>query len=48
MSALRINDLAPDFKAKTTHGEINFHDWIGDSLQNYKLNLKSVMLRLSV
>lgn len=31
MSALRINDLAPDFTAKTTHGEINFHDWIGDS-----------------
>ena len=31
MSALRINDLAPDFTAKTTHGEINFHEWIGDS-----------------
>lgn len=29
--ALRINDLAPDFTAKTTHGEINFHEWIGDS-----------------
>ena len=29
--ALRINDLAPDFKAKTTHGDINFHEWIGDS-----------------
>ena len=29
--ALRINDLAPNFTAKTTHGEINFHDWIGDS-----------------
>ena len=31
MSALRINDLAPNFTAKTTQGEINFHDWIGDS-----------------
>jgi len=31
MSALRINDLAPNFTAKTTHGEIDFHDWIGDS-----------------
>jgi alkyl hydroperoxide reductase subunit AhpC len=27
---LRINDEAPDFTAQTTHGEINFHDWIGD------------------
>ena len=29
--ALRINDLAPNFTANTTHGEIDFHDWIGDS-----------------
>ena len=28
--SLRINDIAPDFKAKTTEGEISFHDWIGD------------------
>ena len=27
---LRINDTAPDFTADTTHGEIKFHDWIGD------------------
>jgi alkyl hydroperoxide reductase subunit AhpC len=27
---LRIGDEAPDFSAKTTAGEINFHDWIGD------------------
>ena len=27
---LRINDMAPDFTARTTHGEIRFHDWIGD------------------
>ncbi len=29
--SLRINDEAPDFTAKTTHGKINFHEWIGDS-----------------
>ena len=27
---LRINDVAPDFTAPSTHGEIRFHDWIGD------------------
>ena len=31
MNALRINDQAPNFTAQTTQGEINFHDWIGDS-----------------
>jgi alkyl hydroperoxide reductase subunit AhpC len=29
--ALQINDTAPDFEAETTEGQINFHDWIGDS-----------------
>jgi thioredoxin-dependent peroxiredoxin len=29
--ALRINDTAPDFTARTTQGTVNFHDWIGDS-----------------
>ena len=29
--SLRINDTAPNFTANTTQGEINFHDWIGDS-----------------
>jgi len=29
--SLRINDEAPDFTAKTTQGEINFHEWLGDS-----------------
>ena len=29
--SLRINDLAPNFAAKTTQGTINFHQWIGDS-----------------
>lgn len=28
--SLRINSTAPDFDADTTHGRINFHDWIGD------------------
>ena len=27
---LRINSTAPDFKAETTQGPIEFHDWIGD------------------
>ena len=26
--SLRINDVAPDFTAETTHGAIHFHDWI--------------------
>jgi thioredoxin-dependent peroxiredoxin len=29
--ALTIGDTAPDFYARTTQGEIHFHDWIGDS-----------------
>ena len=29
--ALRLGDTAPDFSAVTTHGKINFHDWLGDS-----------------
>lgn len=29
--SLRINDIAPDFTAETTHGLIHFHEWIGDS-----------------
>jgi alkyl hydroperoxide reductase subunit AhpC len=29
--SLRINDIAPNFTAKTTHGTIDFHQWIGDS-----------------
>lgn len=28
---LRINDIAPDFTAETTHGSISFHEWLGDS-----------------
>jgi len=29
--SLRINDTAPNFKANTTKGPIEFHQWIGDS-----------------
>ncbi len=28
---LRINDVAPNFEAETTHGPIHFHEWLGDS-----------------
>ena len=28
---LKINSLAPDFKAKTSAGDISFHKWLGDS-----------------
>ncbi|MFT4174018.1 MAG: peroxiredoxin [Rhodocyclaceae bacterium] len=28
--SLRINDVAPNFTAQTTHGTIDFHEWIGD------------------
>jgi alkyl hydroperoxide reductase subunit AhpC len=29
--SLRINDTAPNFRAQTTQGEIDFHEWLGDS-----------------
>lgn len=29
--AIRLGDEAPDFTAPTTQGELNFHDWLGDS-----------------
>jgi thioredoxin-dependent peroxiredoxin len=29
--SLRINDVAPDFRAETTQGPIQFHEWIGDN-----------------
>jgi alkyl hydroperoxide reductase subunit AhpC len=29
--AIRLGDTAPNFKVQTTEGEIEFHDWMGDS-----------------
>ena len=29
--SLRLGDIAPDFSASTTQGDINFHEWLGDS-----------------
>ena len=29
--AIRLGDIAPDFTAPTTQGEISFHEWLGDS-----------------
>lgn len=29
--SLRLGDIAPNFKAKSTEGEIDFHEWLGDS-----------------
>ena len=29
--AIRLGDTAPNFTAKTTQGDINFHEWLGDS-----------------
>ena len=28
--SLRINDAAPNFRAQTTQGEIDFYEWLGD------------------
>jgi alkyl hydroperoxide reductase subunit AhpC len=28
---MRINETVPDFTARTSQGEIGFHDWIGDN-----------------
>lgn len=28
--SLRLGDIAPDFTATTTEGEISFHEWLGD------------------
>lgn len=30
MATLRLGDIAPDFTALTTEGEINFHEYLGD------------------
>ncbi|MDH7447359.1 peroxiredoxin [Aquimarina sp. 2201CG14-23] len=31
MAVLRLGDEAPNFNAQTTEGQINFHNWLGDS-----------------
>lgn len=31
MSTIRLGDTAPNFTAPSTEGDINFHDWLGDS-----------------
>lgn len=31
MATIRLGDTAPDFTAQTSEGEINFHQWLGDS-----------------
>ena len=31
MNSIRLGDEAPNFTAKSTEGEINFHEWLGDS-----------------
>ena len=28
---VRLGDIAPDFTAATTQGEIKLHDWLGES-----------------
>ncbi|MEP3836524.1 MAG: peroxiredoxin [Algibacter sp.] len=31
MATIRLGDEAPNFTAQTSEGEINFHEWLGDS-----------------
>jgi len=31
MAHLRLGDTAPNFQAETTHGNIDFYEWLGDS-----------------
>ncbi len=31
MATIRLGDVAPNFTADTSQGEINFHEWLGDS-----------------
>ena len=28
---LKINSVAPDFKASTQEGDISFHEWLGEN-----------------
>ena len=29
--ALRLGDISPNFTAETTEGQIDFHEWLGNS-----------------
>ena len=31
MGTIRLGDVAPNFTAKSTEGDINFHEWLGES-----------------
>ncbi len=31
MATIRLGDIAPDFTAQSSEGEINFHSWLGNS-----------------
>ena len=31
MATIRLGDETPDFSAKSSEGDINFHEWLGDS-----------------
>ncbi|CDF79125.1 alkyl hydroperoxide reductase [Formosa agariphila KMM 3901] len=31
MATIRLGDEAPNFTAKSTEGDLNFHEWLGDS-----------------
>ena len=31
MASIRLGDIAPDFSAQSSEGDINFHQWLGDS-----------------
>ena len=49
---LRINDIAPDFDADSTHGNINFHEFINMSGQYFfhtqKISPQFVQLNLVI
>lgn len=34
---VNLGDVFPNFKADTTEGPIEFHEWLGDSYVNYSI-----------